>query len=112
MKEKILITGGAGYIGSVLCPALLEQGYQVAVIDNFSHRENTLAACCAYDNFDVLRGDYRDIELISRMTQDADIVIPLAALVGAPACDRDKRLIGKDLLGRRDRLMSERKGIS
>lgn len=89
-KQHVLITGGAGYIGSVLCPALLADGYKVTVLDNFSHKENTLAACCGSDDFDVFRGDARDEAVVGKLTANADVVIPLAAMVGAPLCDRDK----------------------
>jgi nucleoside-diphosphate-sugar epimerase len=89
-KAKILITGGAGYIGSVLCPALLAEGHSVTVLDNFSRGDNTLAACCSYDGFNMLRGDCRDEQTMAPLVRDADLVIPLAALVGAPLCDRDK----------------------
>jgi len=86
---KILVTGGAGYIGSVLCPSLLAAGHAVTVVDSFGHRANSLAACCAYENFDVRRGDCRDERLICELAKNADVVIPLAALVGAPLCQRD-----------------------
>jgi len=88
-KERILVTGGAGYIGSVLCPALLAAGHEVIVLDTFQHRVNSLAPCCSYPGFSVHRGDCRDENLIRRLARDVDIVIPLAALVGAPLCDRD-----------------------
>ncbi len=87
---KVLITGGAGYIGSVLTPTLLAQGYSVTVLDNFMFRQNSLADCCQYDTFNVVRGDCRDEELLKELLKDADIIIPLAALVGAPLCNRDK----------------------
>jgi nucleoside-diphosphate-sugar epimerase len=87
---KILITGGAGYIGSVLTPILLAKGYSVTVIDNFMFRQNSLADCCQYDSFKVVRGDCRDQSLIKDLLKDADVIIPLAALVGAPLCARDK----------------------
>ncbi|TSC73242.1 MAG: NAD-dependent epimerase/dehydratase [Parcubacteria group bacterium Gr01-1014_70] len=90
MAEKILITGGAGYIGSVLTPALLARGYEITVLDNFMYRQNSLADCCAYKSFTVVRGDCRDKAAIKPLVEKADIVIPLAALVGAPLCDKDK----------------------
>lgn len=86
---KILITGGAGYIGSVLTPALLAQGYEVTVLDNFMFRQASLAECCQYDTFDIVRGDCRDESLMQSLLKDADVIIPLAALVGAPLCNRD-----------------------
>jgi nucleoside-diphosphate-sugar epimerase len=87
---KILITGGAGYIGSILVPTLLAKGYEVTVLDNFMFRQNSLADCCQYDNFQVLRGDCRDESTIKQLLKDADIIIPLAALVGAPLCKNDQ----------------------
>jgi nucleoside-diphosphate-sugar epimerase len=87
---KILITGGAGYIGSVLTPALLRDGHHVTVVDNFMFRPNSLADCCHYDSFEVVRGDCRDEALMRKLVAKADLIIPLAALVGAPLCDRDK----------------------
>ena len=81
---RILITGGAGYIGSLLTPALLAAGHRVTVLDNFLFRQATLADCCAYDTFEVVRGDCRDTELVQRFLPHVDVIIPLAALVGAP----------------------------
>lgn len=89
MAEKILITGGAGYIGSVLTPTLLTGGFEVTVLDNFMYRQNSLADCCAYKTFRVVRGDCRDKDIIKPLVEKADIIIPLAALVGAPACKQD-----------------------
>lgn len=87
---KVLITGGAGYIGSVLTPTLLAKGYEVTVLDNFMFRQNSLADCCQYEGFQVVRGDCRDEAVIKELLTDADIIIPLAALVGAPLCNNDK----------------------
>lgn len=87
---KILITGGAGYIGSVLTPALLSDGHEVTVLDNFLFRQNSLADCCAFEKFHVVRGDCRDETTLNPLVAKADVIIPLAALVGAPMCDRDK----------------------
>ena len=86
---RILITGGAGYIGSVLTPALLELGHEVTVVDNFLFRQNSLMDCCRYERFQVVRGDCRDEALMKRLTAKAEVIIPLAALVGAPLCERD-----------------------
>jgi nucleoside-diphosphate-sugar epimerase len=88
--RKVLVTGGAGYIGSVLSKALLDNGFQVTVLDNFMYRQNSLLDCCAYEQFEVIRGDCRDERLIAGLLKDKDIIIPLAALVGAPLCDRDQ----------------------
>jgi nucleoside-diphosphate-sugar epimerase len=89
MKYSILVTGGAGYLGSILVPALLGDGHRVTVIDNFLYRQNSLAACCFDSNFSVVNGDVRDEAVMRKLLANADIVIPLAALVGAPICARD-----------------------
>lgn len=86
---RILITGGAGYIGSVLTPSLLAAGHEVTVVDNFMFRQNSLIDCCHYETFQVVRGDVRDEGLMKKLVAKADAIIPLAALVGAPLCDRD-----------------------
>jgi nucleoside-diphosphate-sugar epimerase len=90
MAFNILITGGAGYLGSVMTPALLEAGHRVTVLDNFMFAQNSLAQLCVNDRFDVVRGDARDMEIVAPLAAKADIVIPLAAIVGAPMCDRDQ----------------------
>jgi nucleoside-diphosphate-sugar epimerase len=87
---KIVITGGAGYLGSILTPELLKLGHEVRVIDAFIFRQTSLSDCCGYDTFSVIRGDCRQEKLMRRITADADLVIPLAALVGAPLCNRDE----------------------
>src|SRR5579862_9061132 len=89
IKQNILVTGGAGYIGSVLCPALLEAGHKVTVLDAFLYKVTSLALCCANPNFDVVRGDCRNEHLIKDLVRHVDVVIPLAALVGAPLSQRD-----------------------
>lgn len=86
---KILITGGAGYIGSVMIPRLLEVGHAVTVLDNFMFRQNSLSDACRYDLFNVIRGDARDEALVKSLLKNADVIIPLAALVGAPLCKND-----------------------
>ena len=86
---RIFITGGAGYIGSVLTRRLLNEGHTVTVLDNFMYKPTSLLDCCESSHFQVIRGDCRDVELVSKLASQADLVIPLAALVGAPLCDRD-----------------------
>ncbi len=88
--EKVLITGGAGYIGSILTPLLLSEGYQVTVLDNFLYKQNSLAECCVSPNFQIIRGDCRDEATLRPLVREADILIPLAAIVGAPACKEDQ----------------------
>ncbi len=87
---QVLVTGGAGYIGSVLSRQLLDRGYRVTVLDNFLYRQNSLMDCCGEEAFQVVRGDCRDERLLTDLLRHADIIIPLAALVGAPLCDRDR----------------------
>lgn len=89
-KQHILVTGGAGYLGSIMVPALLDAGYRVTVLDNFMFKQNPLAHVCANPDFDVVRGDARDEALIKSLLGDVDVVIPLAALVGAPLCNNDQ----------------------
>jgi nucleoside-diphosphate-sugar epimerase len=86
---RILITGGAGYIGSVLTPTLLALGHEVTVVDSFLFRQSSLTDCCHYEKFHIVRGDCRDEGVIKKLVTRADVIIPLAALVGAPLCDRD-----------------------
>jgi nucleoside-diphosphate-sugar epimerase len=97
-KGSILITGGAGYLGSTLTPALLAEGYRVTVLDNFRFSQASMNHLCADANFDVRRGDARDPEVLKPLLRDADAIIPLAALVGAPICDNDR--IGAETLNR------------
>jgi nucleoside-diphosphate-sugar epimerase len=89
MPHKILVTGGAGYIGSVLVPELLSRNHSVTVIDNFMFRQNSLAGCCSHPNFEVINADVRDARVLSDAMKKCDVLIPLAALVGAPLCARD-----------------------
>ncbi len=90
MRYGVLVTGGAGYLGSILVPELLKLGHRVTVLDNFMFQQNSLLECCAYENFDVVRGDARDEDILKTLLQKVDYIIPLAALVGAPLCSRDK----------------------
>lgn len=89
MSYNILVTGGAGYLGSTMVPELLAKGHKVAVIDNFMYGQNSLAHVCHNPNFSVVRGDVRIENVILPLIKKADIIIPLAAYVGAPLCARD-----------------------
>ena len=83
------MTGGAGYLGSTLVPMLLDRGFQVTVVDNFMFGQDSLSAVCHRREFDIVCGDVRKDDLMKPLVAKADIIIPLAALVGAPLCDRD-----------------------
>jgi nucleoside-diphosphate-sugar epimerase len=95
---SILVTGGAGYLGSILVPALLAEGHRVTVLDNFMFGQASLNHLCADPNFDVRRGDARDPEILKPLLREADLIIPLAALVGAPLCNNDK--VGAETINR------------
>lgn len=87
---KILITGGAGYLGSILVPHLLTLGHHVTVVDSLLYRQATLLDCCANPAFEFVRGDCRDERVMAPLVRQADCILPFAAIVGAPACDRDQ----------------------
>jgi nucleoside-diphosphate-sugar epimerase len=89
MTKKILITGGAGYIGSILTEHLLAQGNLVTVLDNLMYSEQNLFHLCGNPDFDFVFGDARNERLVSPVVSQADVIIPLAAIVGAPGCDLD-----------------------
>ena len=87
---RILVTGGGGYIGSVLVPMLLSEGHHATVLDNFRYDQNSLLENCANSHFSVIRGDCREEDVVKNVLKDQDVIIPLAALVGAPLCDQDR----------------------
>lgn len=89
MHYNILVTGGAGYIGSTLVPRLLEADHKVTVLDNFLFKQTSLNNCCHYENFSVAKGDIRTESTMLPLLKKADVIIPLAALVGAPLCNLD-----------------------
>lgn len=89
MSTRVVVTGGAGYLGSVLCERLLDAGYQVTAVDNLMYGQNSLFHLCADPRFEFVFGDARDERLVRELTARADVLIPLAAVVGATACDRD-----------------------
>ena len=86
---KILVTGGAGYLGSTLVPDLLNAGHEVKVLDNFMFKQNSLNHACYHPQFSVVKGDIRVESTILPLMKEADVIIPLAALVGAPMCGLD-----------------------
>jgi nucleoside-diphosphate-sugar epimerase len=86
---NILVTGGAGYLGSIMVPKLLKEGHNVTVLDNFMYNQTSLLDCCYDENLDIIRGDTRDKSLVENLLKDADAVFPLACLTGAPLCKRE-----------------------
>jgi len=90
--EKVLITGGAGYLGSTLTEVLLSGGYKVTVLDSLVYKQLSLTSFCHNNNFELVVGDVRDTHLLSDLVAKNDIVIPLAAIVGMPACKKDPDL--------------------
>ena len=89
MGYNILVTGGAGYLGSILVPELIRSGNTVTVLDNFIYKQNSLANVCSDKNFRIVKGDVRLKNTLLPLLKDAEIIIPLAALVGAPLCNID-----------------------
>ena len=92
MNIHVVVTGGAGYLGSVLCERLLDVGMRVTAIDSLMYQQKSLFHLCANPYFDFVCGDVRDEVLMRRHVKQADVIIPLAAIVGAPGCDRDPSL--------------------
>ncbi len=86
---KVLVTGGAGYLGSVLVAELLREKHQVVVLDNFMYNQTSLLDCCYDKNLTIVRGDTRDKKLLERLIKDVDAIFPLACLTGAPLCAKD-----------------------
>ena len=89
MSYNILVTGGAGYLGSTMVPDLLAEGHKVTVLDNFMFKQTSLNNCCYHPNFTVVKGDIRQKDTMLALMKKADVIIPLAALVGAPLCSLD-----------------------
>lgn len=86
---KILVTGAAGYVGSVLVPTLLKEGHEVIAIDNFMYNQSSLLDCCHDERLTVIRGDARDKALVAKCLQGVQAIFPLACFTGAPLCARD-----------------------
>ncbi|MBI2187957.1 MAG: NAD(P)-dependent oxidoreductase [Acidobacteria bacterium] len=107
--ERILVTGGAGYIGSVLVGHLLRRGYRVTVLDNLLYGQTSLLQYCGSAGFEFVRGDARDEDVLRPLVARHDTLIPLAAIVGMPACTRDPiqaRTVNVDAIAALNRLRS------
>lgn len=87
---KVLVTGGAGYLGSVLIPMLLEKGYEVIALDSFLYKQTSLLGCCGNKSFTVVNGDCREEDTLKKVLNGVDYILPLAAMVGFPLCDKDR----------------------
>ena len=96
--NNVLITGGAGYIGSILTEFLLDLGFNVTVVDNFMYKQASLNHICSRPRFNVVNGDIRNPAHIQPLLKNADFIIPLAALVGAPLCNKD--IVGADTINK------------
>ena len=90
-KEKICITGGAGYLGSVLTNLLLSKGYKVKILDNLMYGGEQLIEHVQNKNFEFVKGDIRNENHVKKNIEDADVIIHLAAIVGYPACSKNKK---------------------
>ncbi len=86
-KQRVLITGGAGYLGSVITGHLLQQGYAVSCLDDLRYGQNSLFQYASHPDFSFIYGDVRNRELLQNIIPAFDIIIPLAAIVGMPACN-------------------------
>ena len=89
---KILITGGAGYLGSVMTELFLKKGHEVTILDNLMYNQTSSIVYSHYKTFKFIYGDVRDKKLLEELVLFNDLIIPLAAIVGFPACERDKEL--------------------
>ena len=89
---RILITGGAGYIGSILSMDLLKFNYNVTILDSFIYNQNSLLELCYNNKFNIIKDDVRNKSILKKLVEENDIIVPLAAIVGAPACEKDTNL--------------------
>jgi nucleoside-diphosphate-sugar epimerase len=90
--KKILITGGAGYLGSVMVELFLKKGYYVTVLDNLLYKQTSIAHFSYNKNFNFILGDVRNDFLLKSLVESHDIIIPLAAIVGMPACESNPEM--------------------
>src|SRR5258708_15717672 len=90
--RRVLVLGGAGYLGSALMPKLLDKGYKVRLLDSFVYGDASIAGLRSHPDFEVLKGDVREIHSVVDAMRDCEAVVDLAAIVGDPACDGKRRL--------------------
>ena len=90
-KNRVLVTGRAGYIGSMLCTFLVEKGYFVTAVDLLKYDKSSLNHLFFYKNFKFINGDIRKKRLMKNLVKRNDFIVPLAALVGAPLCEKFKK---------------------
>ena len=90
-NKKILITGGAGYLGSLLCTELVKRGFNITVIDLLKYEKNSLKHLYKSKNFELIKADIRNNSIMKKLIKENEYIIPLAALVGAPLCDKNKK---------------------
>lgn len=113
-SQKVLITGGAGYIGSVLTKHLLEKGHSVICLDDLRYRQTTPVLFVDNSSYEFVFGDVRDEKLVGRVLSGKDFIIPLAAIVGMPACDRcprDATTINQEAIAMLDRLRDKNQKV-
>ena len=89
---RILVTGGAGYVGSTLVPMLLDQGHRVRVYDNLRFGGHGLLPCCQSRSFELIQGDISDADGVRKALDGVDAIIHLAAIVGYPACKKEPQV--------------------
>jgi nucleoside-diphosphate-sugar epimerase len=91
MKLKILVTGAAGYIGSMLCTKLVSLGFEVIAVDILKYEKNSLSHLFYFKNFKFIKADICNAKVIKNLLKNINVVIPLAALVGAPLCEKFRK---------------------
>ena len=89
--KNILITGAAGYIGTMLCTELVSKGYSVTAVDKLKYDKNSLCHLFYYKNFTFIKEDVTKINVMKKIIKNKDFIIPLAGLVGAPLCEKKKK---------------------
>lgn len=107
--KNILVTGGCGYIGTTLVPKLVEKKFNITVLDNFLFNQQVFSQLYKFPNFEIIKGDVRDEKTVKSLVKKNDVIIPLAALVGAPMCDQDPfsaKTVNSDAIGLLSKIIS------